>query len=202
MAIINSTQVLTDFWSYVWHFKYFFLVLLLGALLLGVGLYFAEAPSDSVVWSVADPHGQNLNSPRGEDVSVLEAGTLGRSTAQPGNRARGRNSEEIAGELRQMSSALYALTGSLTDSSRRLKALEYRLQLMTSYLQAVNTSRRITPTSSLYYVSTAMLGLGDFGARTGVGRFIVVTAGWWGVLASGLVTALLVTAAMNQYRRR
>ena len=200
MREINSKEVVGDFWLYVCHFKYIFLLMALVTLLLAAGLYYSESSADSAARLSADVRTQELVPLGTTEVHSKPTSALTVPKAQAAA-GRMRRDSEYARELQQVSGTLSELKEHITADSRQLKMVEERLQSIATALQAAEMSRHITPSSALYDVCIAMLGLGDFGARTGCGRIIVVVAGWWGVLASGLITALLVAAAMNQYRR-
>ena len=52
---------------------------------------------------------------------------------------------------------------------------------------------------AMYATLIAMLGQGDFGARSDGGRVIVVLAGCWGVFTFWLVTVVMMWAVNRAY---
>lgn len=110
--------------------------------------------------------------------------------------------QEISQQLRELSSALARtnqnLSSQFATEAARIKAMDDHRQSVFMSWRQLDNSRRVGGANSLYYTWIAMLGLGDFGAQTPGGKIVVAVAGLWGVLAFGMLIALLV-AAVKQY---
>ena len=202
---IDPNEFLWLFGSYMWDFRFIFVFICAGTFALAAALYCAEGapPSGAVVTPRAVAEGKGTSFADEKRSSV--------AANPPGTRAAGvsratRDLQDVKHELEQVSQALSRLDQDVSEQhdaeSERLKAVDDELRSITAYWRQVDESRRVTLAGALYYTFAAMLGLGDFGARTGWGKVVVALAGFWGVLVFGLIVALLVAAAMRQYKTK
>ena len=113
-------------------------------------------------------------------------------------------------QLRQIREELHEISGVLSDMNResssqfhsevsRLDALDSKLRALTTYWSRLEESRRMSFGYAMYATLIAMLGQGDFGARSDGGRVIVVLAGCWGVFTFWLVTVVMMWAVNRAY---
>ena len=188
---ITTRGLLELLWSYTWDFRWIYGCLAMGTLLLASLLYFAEAtPQVRSGLAAADT---GAGSAGGGSVA------LSRRAPRQSKSAEDRIVRELQDVTVAVSQLNHDISSRIDAESEHLRALDSRVASLADDLRRIDESRRVTPVKALYYTCIAMLGLGDFGARTTVGRAVVVIAGFWGVLLFGLVTALLVAAVMKQY---
>jgi hypothetical protein len=197
---ISTLRLMRLLRSYLWDFRGIHVLIILVTLCLAGLLYFAEGRLDPAV----PPGGPRSGA---AEAARVVAGGGAVYVVAPSREFEPSRQEllEIRRELQQVFSALSRLdqdlAGGLARTAERLRAVDDELRSLVEHWRRVDESRRVTPMRALYYTCIAMLGLGDFGARTDCGRTLVVVAGFWGVLVFGLVTALLVAAVMKQYER-